>query len=254
MQIEENDLINFLIYLLINWRRENIFRSEKCKFLLVKAHLTYVYCSSATFRINHGNQSSSFDRLLIHRFCRISSHRDIRRIGSPSGFPAAFICIWCQRSCTYEICFWGRDKNTGHRKIHTVENCVRLKGWSTTTSFGIVVSCSHPHNDCPSFYVHHGRSKPADWTFLSTRCSTPPGQWNEKQFDGLPYSLLSPPLCLRCIGPWLRVKKLSFILNFSLSPSFLSPTNLISFRGVVHRTFYDLLLNICNWRGNIEIL
>jgi len=116
-----------------------------------------------------------------------------------------------------------------------VENCVRLKGWSTTTSFDIVVSCSHPHNDCPSSYVHHGRSKPADWTFLSTRCSTPPGQWNEKQFDGLPYSLLSPPLCLRCIGPWLRVKKLSFILNFS--PSFLSRANLISFCRV-HREHF----------------
>lgn len=76
-----------------------------------------------TSRKNRDDQSSSFRRLLIHRF-----RRNIRQIGSPFGSPAAFICIWYQRSCTYGICFRDRDKNTGHRKIHSGGKLRRVKG------------------------------------------------------------------------------------------------------------------------------
>lgn len=83
----------------------------------------YAYLFSMTSRKNRDDQSSSFRRLLIHRF-----RRNIRRIGSPFGSPAAFICIWYQRSCTYGICFRDRAKNTGHRKIHNGGKLHRVKG------------------------------------------------------------------------------------------------------------------------------
>jgi len=143
--------------------------------------------------------------------------------------------------------FIGTIKIQATGRYTTVENCVRLKGWSTTTSFGVIVSCLRSYDDISlSLYVHHGRSKLADWTFLSTR-STPSGQWNEKQFDGLPCSLLLFALVVSvhdfasCKKITVRIASLS--LSLSLSPRLLSLFSRVRIRSL----FANVLWSIHYW-------
>lgn len=159
----------------------------------VKIFTTIVTINLHRFADYQSTDSGAFRRIAISD-----------ELGRRSVFPTAFICIWCQRSCTYEICFRGRDKNIDYRKIHNGGKLRSVKGLKYYHLVRYLsASCSRSSRPSLSSRAHHGRSKPAGWTFLSTRCFTPPGQWNGETIRWAP--VLSAPLCFHCIGPWLHI-------------------------------------------------
>lgn len=89
--------------------------------------------ADVTLREYRGDRSSAFPmtNLPTRRSAAISGELSRR----PDGFPRSFHLHLMSKVMHLWNLFPSRDKNTGHRKIHTTaENCVRLKGRSTTVA------------------------------------------------------------------------------------------------------------------------